>query len=49
MVGLMAEKIHQGWDAEADKPRAVDKGIPDSGRQRKEGSQGIISLFSLRS
>lgn len=49
MVGLMAEKIHQGWDAEVDKPRAVDKGIPDSGRQRKEGSQGIISLFSLRS
>ena len=48
MLGLMAEKIHQGWVAEVDRPRAVGKGIPNSGRQRKEGSQRLISLFSLR-
>ena len=49
MPGLMAEKIHQGWVVEGDRPRAVGKGIPDFDRQRKEGSQGLISLFSLRS
>lgn len=49
MLGLMAEKVHQGWVVEVDRLRAVGKDIPDSDRQRNEGSQGLISLFSLRS
>ena len=45
MLGLMAEKIHQGGVAEVDRPRAVGKGIPNSGRQRKEGRKPGANFY----